>query len=242
MPMGQFVQREAQGSGFPQTRWSLIGRLHEDGVASVVIERYASSIDRYLRLKFPIEAGQPDFEDLVHDVLIHLLENPDVLARAKPGEGSRFRYYLMTLAWNEARNRLRRLRRRSAREITVSREEAVALGMPAPEQARIMDRAWAETVVSSAWDEVRAWAAEGTVDSDVPAVLEAALIRGRSLRDVAQELGLSLTTCQRRLARGRLLLLQAVSDRLRESGELDHESDGAAACDRLLDLLRGDAC
>jgi len=226
-------------SGFPDTRWSLIGRLGEDGVAPLLVERYARGVDRYLRLKLPGEAARSDFDDIVQDVLIHLLERPDVLAQAKPGVGSRFRHYLMTVAWNEARNALRRRRRIAGKELTlVADDDAAALSSADPDQALLMDRAWAEAVVSQAWADLHAWAGAGTIDADIPRILDSCLIQGRTLRECADDHGLSLATCQRRLARGRLHLQQAMADRLRHAGELEDESDVAATCDRLLDLLR----
>ena len=222
---------------FPDTRWSLIGRIGQDGVTSQVVERYAYAIDRYLRLKLPTDAARGDFDDIVQDVLIHLLERPGVLAQAKPGVNSRFRYYLMTVAWNEARNALRRRRRIDGKAVMVS-DEAIALTAPDADQALLMDRAWAAAVVSRAWADLQAGAAAGTVDADVPRILAASLIDGRSLRDLAAETGLSLATCQRRLARGRLLLQQAMSESLRHAGELDAGTDSSAACERLLEMLR----
>src|SRR3954463_10723845 len=82
---------------FPDTRWSLIGRLAENPEqASVVIDLYADSIARYLRLKFPREQTGTGSDDLCQEVLLWLLQHPDLLAKAKPGEGSKFRYPPMT--------------------------------------------------------------------------------------------------------------------------------------------------
>ena len=137
----------------------------------------------------------------------------------------------MTVAANAARNALRRRRR--------GREQAVLDEEPAgPEQHLLMDRAWAESVVRDAWAEVAQWADEGVVDREVPAVLEASLVQGRPLRDIAETIGLSLATCQRRLARGRMLLQQAITARLRAAGEVDAGDDSGVAGERLLDLLR----
>lgn len=224
--------------GFPDTRWSLVGRLGQDGVASLVVERYAAAIDRYLRMKLPTEARRPDFADLVQDVLLHLLERPDVLAQAKPGVGSRFRHYLMAVAWNEARNALRRQRRVADQQVALN-EETQALSAPEADQALLMDRAWAAAVVGRAWADLHRAAADGSVEGEVMRILSASLIGGRSLRDLASETGLSLATCQRRLARGRLLLQQAMGESLRQAGELDPGADLGTACDRLLEMLRG---
>jgi DNA-directed RNA polymerase specialized sigma24 family protein len=236
---------------FPETRWSLIGRLAEqpDQVA-VVVELYADSIGRYLRTKFPGEHGAARLDDVVQEVLVYLMEHPELIARARPGElaagqASKFRYFIMTLAYNAARNALRRQihgREMNAAmgedgETTVA--EALAVSQqPANELAQAMDRAWAESVLGGAWRDLRAWAADGTLEPEVPRILEANLVEGRNLRDVCEEVGLPLATCHRRLARGRTYLQKAITDRLRQAGEIGAVEDGAAACEVLLGALR----
>jgi hypothetical protein len=84
---------------------------------------------------------------------------------------------------------------------------------------------------------VRGWASDGTLEPEVPRLLEGHLVQGRNLRDLAQELGLPLTTCHRRLARGRTYLQRAIIDRLRQAGEVKAGDDEGAACDLLLAVL-----
>jgi DNA-directed RNA polymerase specialized sigma24 family protein len=229
--------------GFPDTRWSLIGRLAlQPDQAAVVMDLYADSIGRYLKLKFP---GEADLDDIVQEVLLHLFEHPELMATAEPGAGSRFRYLLMTLAWNAARNRLRERWRRQQHERPgiggsdepdepVSAERAVET----PAETPAMDRAWAESLLAQAWTDVRGWADDGTLESQIPVLLEEHLVHGRNLRDLAASLNLPLATCHRRLARGRTFLQKAIVDRLRQAGEICGDDDGASACALLLDLLK----
>ena len=72
---------------FPETRWSLIGRLADqpDQVA-VVLELYADPIGRYLRGKFVSDATSARLDDVIQEVLMYLMEHPDLLSRAHPGE------------------------------------------------------------------------------------------------------------------------------------------------------------
>ena len=140
--------------GFPETRWSLIGRLAlQPAEATVVMSLYADSIARYLRLKLPAEM---DLEDVIQEVLLHLFEHPELMAAAQPGDGSRFRYLLMTLAWNEARNRLRERWRRQSREkpqpaeMVEDQSGAGTSGAVAATDTPFMDRAWAESLLSRA--------------------------------------------------------------------------------------------
>jgi DNA-directed RNA polymerase specialized sigma24 family protein len=225
--------------GFPDTRWSLIGRLAlQPAEASVVMELYSDSIARYLRLKLP---GEADLEDVIQEVLLHLFEHPELMAAAQPGAGSRFRYLMMTLAWNEARNRLRERWRRQSREKPTPAEavEEQAPSAPAQTETPYMDRAWAESLLAQAWADVRGWASDGTLEPEIPGLLHEHLVKGRNLRDLAAELSLPLATCHRRLARGRTWLQKAIVDRLRQAGELGAEADPGAACELLLDILKG---
>ncbi|HYE04835.1 MAG TPA: hypothetical protein VEL07_04860 [Planctomycetota bacterium] len=233
---------------FPDTRWSLIGRLAEHpDQAAMVVDLYADSVARYLRLKFPREAIGSAFDDLCQEVLLWLLQHPDLLARARPGEGSKFRYLVMTLSANTARNFLRRGWTHARHEHLADDEKGAAAealatvadcsSLPASATDE-MDRAWAEALLAAAWSDVRAWAADGTLEPEVPRLLEAHLVQGRNLRDLAKDLGLPLATCHRRLARGRTFLQKAIVDRLRQAGELSAQGDETAACDLLLAVLR----
>ena len=214
-----------QPASFPTTRWSLLARSDGSPVSDVV-ELYADAIAAYLRHKLAQRLPASDLDDVVQDVLIHLLEHPDLLNQAKPGDGSRFRHYLMTLAWNEARNAARRRR---------------PTGVPLPDEPTgatpiESDRAWARSVIDQAWREVAAWCDDGTAPPETIAVLRQAFGDGAPLRDVAVTLGISLATASRRLALGRTLLQKSIADRLRAAGELGND-DPAIALERLRGYL-----
>ncbi len=227
---------------FPDTRWSLIRRIGdrpED--AAIVVDLYCDSIVRYLHLRLGGHAGSADIDDVAHEVLLHLLEHPQVLTEARPGAGSRFRYFLMTVAFNAARNEIRARRRDAAHAEPLQDEAAhsvTAVDSPEPEAIRVMDRAWAQSVLTSAWKDLRALAAEGGLEPEALTVLEDSLLRGQGLRAIAEARRLSLPTCQRRFARARTFLQEAIASRLRQAGELPSDSDASAACELLLDIMR----
>ena len=195
---------------FPPTRWSLVGRV-PSGDAGVLIERYADCLARYLRLRFP-ELAPSDADDLHQEVLLFLLEHPELVAAASPREGGRFRYFLATLALNQARNVLRSRRRVQVRQQVLD-EQALAAQTSAAEPE--VDQAWQEAVLVAAWGDLRGWEASGELEAGLPDLL-AQHLAGTPLRELAAAHGLSLATCQRRLARARTRLQQAISVRSSE--------------------------
>ncbi len=189
---------------FPQTRWSLIGEVAAGG-AGPVIECYAAGIAAYLRLKFP-DLALADLEDVTQEVLLHLLTHPDLLTGAKVSEHGRFRYFLATLAFNQARNAVRRLRRSTAHQAPLDLE-------PVAEPAEV-DQAWESAALAAAWQDLRGWVASGDLEADAVELLERHLGAGIPLRQLAEESGLSLATCQRRVAKARTWLQEAAQTRL----------------------------
>ncbi len=226
---------------FPNTRWSLIatlpGQPHQVGT---LIGMYADAIGAYLHTRLVGERVER-VDDIVQEVLVDLLSKPDVLAKAQPGQGSRFRYYLMNLAWLGALNALRHHRRRdhAAPEAHdpdgegVARVELLSATVPAPEQAA-MDRAWAVGVMQGALDDVRALVSGGRLPPDALQILVRNLVDGHALRDIAADIGMPVATCHRRCAHARTALQEAIAERLRLVGELGDGEDPAAACEVLL--------
>lgn len=226
---------------FPNTRWSLIatlpGQPHQVGT---LIGIYADAIGAYLHTRLVGERVER-VDDIVQEVLVDLLGKPDVLAKAQPGQGSRFRYYLMNLAWLGALNALRHHRRRdhAAPEAHdpdgdgVARVELLSATVPAPEQAA-MDRAWAVGVMQGALDDVRALVSGGRLPPDALQILVRNLVEGHALRDIAADIGMPVATCHRRCAHARAALQEAIVERLRLVGELGPGEDPAAACEVLL--------
>ncbi len=231
-------------SAFPATRWSLIARLPgQPQQVSVLIGLYADAVGTYLARKLAGERPER-IEDVVQEVLLDLLGKSDLLARAEPGSGSRFRYYLMNLAWMSARNHLRHARRRDHASLDAQAAddeqapiERLSGDAPAPDQQQAMDRAWAVSVVQQALEELERWSRDGTLEPESFAVLRANLIDGRNLRAVATALGLSLATASRRLAKARMFLQRAIAERLVLAGELRPDDDPAQACAVLLEGL-----
>ncbi len=231
-------------STFPATRWSLIARLPgQPQQISVLIGLYADAIGTYLARKL-VGERQDRIEDVVQEVLLDLLGKSDILAKAQPGSGSRFRYYLMNLAWMSARNHLRHARRRDHASLDAvdpdsdqAPIERLSGDAPAPDQQQAMDRAWAISVVQQALEELERWSRDGTLEPEAFAVLRANLIDGRNLREVSAALGLSLATASRRLAKARTYLQRAIAERLVLAGELRPTDDPTQACAVLLDGL-----
>jgi RNA polymerase sigma factor (sigma-70 family) len=231
---------------FPATRWSLIARLaSQPEHITVIVGLYADAISVYLHRRLAAE-HHDRLEDVVQDVLLDLLRKPEVIAKAQPGSGSRFRYYLMNMAWKSALNTLRSLRRRDRPSLDASTTvdehalvDDVAGHMPAPDHMQDMDRAWALSVVHQAVDELRHWSHSGVVEPEAFSILHANLVEGRALRDISAQLGLPLGTCHRRLARARTLLQEAIVQRLRLAGELGRDEDPTLACALMLSLVDG---
>ncbi len=219
-------------SDFPATRWSLVGA---PDAHRALLALYAEPIARYLAGKLPDAARDRRLDDIVQDTLAWLAEHPEVLTRARPAEAgappSRFRWYLMTVAFNQARNALRRLRGEA-----VGMGEAGEPEAPGEAAAAAMDRAWAEAVIADAWRDLSGWAAQGACPPDLPELARQHLADGLGLRELAARSGLPLTTLHRRISQARTLLRRAIADRLRAAGECG--DDELAACDALLALLR----
>ena len=231
---------------FPATRWSLIARLSDQPQqASTLVGLYVDAIGAYLHMRLIGERPE-EIEDIIQDVLTDLLANPEALAKAKPGSGSRFRYYVMHLAWQAGLNALRYHRRRAHGSLDTApnvenqgRIERLGETAPAADHLVTMDRAWAISVVQQALDDVRRASASGRLDAEAFPVLHANLLDGLSLRDIAAKTGLSLATCSRRLAAGRQFLQAAMVERLQLAGEVGPHDDVAVAGERLLAALVG---
>lgn len=203
---------------FPPTRWSLVGNA-PTGDAGALVERYADAIARYLRLRFP-ELPAVDFDDLVQEVLMHLLQRPELLAEASPRNGGRFRYFLATVALNQARNVVRSRRRAAARERPMPEDH------PAAVEAEV-DRAWSAAALAAAWADLRGWASSGDIEAEIPSLLDEHMTTGAPLRELADRHGLSLATCQRRLAKGRTWLRRAIEARIPENERPPGEAQGS---------------
>lgn len=230
---------------FPRTRWSLIAALPgQPKQIGTLVAIYAEAVAAYLRSRLVGERSDR-VEDVIQEVLVDLLGKPEVLAKAGPGDGSRFRYYLMHLAWHGAQNALRRHRRRDdARgamagdpdDAVDSATARLAADLPAPERAA-MDRAWAAGVIQGALDDLRGWVDCDRLPPEGLRILVRNLVEGHALRDIAADLALPIATCHRRYAQARTALREAICERLRLAGELGPSEDPAAACEILLSAV-----
>ena len=222
---------------FPATRWSLIARLPDDPLqASALVGLYADAIGGYLAAKLHGEDADR-IADVVQEVLLDLLNRPTALGQARPGPGSRYRHFLMHLAWQSALNRLRHHRRRDGQSLDQPSMDLSAPDDPPAPEVQAMDRSWALSVVQQALAGMHQAAEQGTIDRDSVVVLEAHLIDGRNLRDIAAKTGWSLATCSRRLAQARQFVQRAIAERLRLVGEIGADESDQVAGARLLESL-----
>jgi len=223
---------------FPATRWSLVERLDGDRDVTLLIEHYADAVARYLAGKFPELRQRGQIDDLVQEVLLALMRNPHVLRRADRNQGGRFRYLLMRVAANAARNARRKLARHDlatfadAAVLTVEHE-------PNTEPDADMDRAWARSVIERGWRDLRAWVATGELEPEALTLLERSVEDGFTIRAAAADLGLSLGTAHRRLAKARHLLQRAVVEHLRFAGELSEDTRDSGAYQVMLEAAGG---
>ncbi|MFW5858754.1 MAG: RNA polymerase sigma factor [Planctomycetota bacterium] len=212
----------------------MVERIGEDdGATAHVLALYADAVGRYLAIKLPRARTRGTLDDIVQEVLLGLMERPGVLGRARRTAGGHFRYLLMHVAYNAARNAERKLGdRRALVAQAVAEWEATTINDP----DEGVDRAWAQSLLQSAWNELRAWVRSGDEQADCLAVAEAEahLIHGRNLREIAIERGLGLGTCHRRLARARTLPRTSILDHLRATGEIADEAGGDETVDLLL--------
>ena len=205
---------------FPPTRWSLVGRAGSGDATNELVERYADCLTRYLHLRFSSENSH-ELADVVQEVLVHLLEHPELLAGASPRAGGRFRYFLATIALNQARNVLRSRWRQQHREQPHDDSHASSeVADPLVADPRAVDQAWQAAVLAAAWADLRGWASDGTLEPEIPTLLAAHLVEGTPLRALAQQHQLSLATCQRRIAKGRTALQRAIGERGLEADSL----------------------
>jgi DNA-directed RNA polymerase specialized sigma24 family protein len=197
---------------FPDTRWSLVASVGNGSLpAGRLVGLYADAVARYLRVRFPDQPGYA-VDDAVQEVLVWLLEHPDVLARAAPGPGSRFRHWLMAVCQRAARNAFRR---------HVQGGPAIDPEIAAPEQPvdAGMDRAWAESVLQGAWRDLDGLVRSGVLDPQCLAAVEDHLVRGMTIRAIATARGLGLGTAHRRLQSGLAALRSGIQERLGAAGD-----------------------
>lgn len=62
-----------------------------------------------MRAKFPDWRQRGDLDDLIQEVLLSFMRNAKTLQRVSPANGGRFRYVLMRVAYNPARNARRHI-------------------------------------------------------------------------------------------------------------------------------------
>lgn len=227
-----------RSSHFPGTRWSLVYALKDGSTDAMVriLQLYAPSIEIYLRRRLVNEVPFHLLDDIIQDVLLDLYERKEVLAQAQPGDSSRFRYLLMRVAYNAARNARRKLQRgdRCSAPTAVLESSSEALDVTAVgedlsvSERRAMDRAWGLSIVQQAVRDCLAWSDEKPTDQEAIAAVRLEWEEAVSQREIAKRLKLSLATAHRRLATGRMLVRRAMIDHLIALGECidaDHAHD-----------------
>ena len=198
-------------------------REGSDSAIQRLLEDYAPAIEIYLRRRMANEANRESIDDIVQEVLLELFNKQDVLAKAQQGDKSRFRYLLMRVAYNAARNARRRIQRGNDRMVSIGDDTIMGLLEPdrdlnAEEQIS-MDRAWGLSIVEQAIIDCTGWCEKNQSDQEAVMALKLELEEKLNQRDIAQRLNLSLATAHRRLARGRMLIRKAMIDHLITMGE-----------------------
>lgn len=222
---------------FPATRWSVIHHLDErTAAAGVLLEHYVPAIRAYLGLKFSDQQAET-IDDLAQEVLLDLLEQPAVLAKAAQDTGRRFRYYLMGVAYNLARNAQRRLRQRPTR--IADDQIAVEAQSGNPTEQACMETAWAVGLVERACEDVRGWEEAGHLPPGSMAMVDESLFCGRGVRAIASVRDLSPATCARRIAAARQLLIKSLCDHLIAAHEMNAADGPDAAFALLRDAIQG---
>jgi DNA-directed RNA polymerase specialized sigma24 family protein len=179
--------------------------------AGRLVGLYADAVARYLRVRFPEQPGHA-VDDAVQEVLVWLLEHPEILGRAAPGPGSRFRHWLMAVCQRAARNAFRRQDRGGP---AIDAELAAA---DQPVDAG-MDRAWAESVLQGAWRDLDGQVRAGRLEAESLAALEDHLVRGMTIRAIAAARGIGLGTAHRRVQAGLEAVRAGIRERLGAAGD-----------------------
>lgn len=217
---------------FPPTRLSELHNVANDQQQlSLLIEHYAPAIRAYLGIKFPHD--DPAFiDDLSQEVALRMLQQPQLFEQPK----GRFRYLLMRVAFNHARNARRQLNQRLETTSEFIDDESGAEHDVV--DIEHMDAAWAMSLVDLALHDCAGWETLGIIDEHSAAMLTASLREGLGVRALAERFGLSKATCARRIASARQYLIKAIVDQLRAAGEIDEHDGPDAAHDILRQALR----
>ena len=173
---------------FQSTIWELVGRARDDKAAAVayVADAYRAPIVAFFR-RLGYDAHSA--EDLSQEVFLQLCRS-DVLARARKEKG-KFRTLMLAIARNVARMHERR-RGADKRAAELSAEplewREIAAEMATDDA---FDRAWARGLLDRA---MAALAAECKANGSAShAAIHAHLYRGLSYKEIADELGASVT-------------------------------------------------
>lgn len=163
----------------------------------VLVERYQDPLFRYVRY---MGFGEADARDITQDAFVRAYRH---LGRC--GDPARFHGWLFKIVSNLCRTRGRKAGRRDFRNL-----ESVTLVDPNPGPEEAAEASRARAVIREALDTLTPEAREAVV---------LFYLRGRSVREISELTGASLSAVKMRLKRGRASLKEHLQDHFREVGE-----------------------
>lgn len=230
--------------GFPETRFSIIGRVRADDpdVRARALDAFASAywtpVSRYIQFKWRLDAERA--ADLTQEFFARTLEQQS-LARFDPAR-ARFRTYVRLLVDGFVAN-VRKADQRLKRGggvAAVPLEEMLADGQVRSHEPPVIDdhdeafyREWVRALFEAAVDDLRAEAAERgrEVPFEVFRRYDLADLRDEvrpSYAEIAAALGLTVHMVTNHLAAMRRALRARILDRLREATGSDDEFEAEA--------------
>lgn len=205
-------------SRFPQTAWSLVGRLRDPGdprlqaYLNQMVQVYWRPIYKYIRVAW--KRSNEDAKDLTQAFFAHLLEG-EAFTKVDPDRGN-FRRFLMASLKNFLANEVRagEALKRGGGHLILSlslNEESDGWAADSSDPQALFEGQWARDILERSIDRLK--------EQCRPEVFTAFLrfhFEEAPVRQIAQELGASETQVAHHLQDARSVLRRFVTDAIRE--------------------------